>query len=71
MRLTLTADELVNLTGFKRARNQVAWIREHYGIRAILNSLDEAIVVRAHLEAAARPEQNDRPRKEIASKRTA
>jgi ABC-type enterobactin transport system permease subunit len=63
--LTLTQAELVLVTGFKRPQDQVRFIRENYGIRAVVNGLNECIVVRAHLEAAARPEENATPRKRI------
>lgn len=53
--LLLTPDELVGLSGYRRARDQVAWISEHYGIRAYVNAANEAVVIRAHLEAAMQP----------------
>lgn len=58
MSLTLTRAELTALTGYVRAREQVAWVREHYGINAHLNAANEPIVVRAHLESAVKPVQN-------------
>jgi hypothetical protein len=58
--LLLSAKELVALTGYRRPRDQVAWIVEHYGIRAYVNAANEAVVVRAHLETALQPPQNAR-----------
>ena len=53
--LLLTPDELVAITGYRRPRDQVAWMTEHYAIRAYVNAANEAVVVRAHLEAAREP----------------
>ena len=58
--LLLTFAELVALSGYRRARDQVAWIAEHYGIRAYVNAANEAVVVRAHLEATTQPPVNQR-----------
>jgi hypothetical protein len=59
MELLLTQDELVGLTGRRRARDQVIWIEEHYpDCPAHVNTANEAVVVRAHLErATARPQK--------------
>jgi hypothetical protein len=65
----LTLAELVELTGYKRARDQAAYVREHYGIHAVVNAAGECVVVRAHLEAASRPAQTTprhRPVKRVA-----
>jgi len=51
-RLLLTPEELLAVSGYRRARDQVAWICEHYGIRAYVNAAGEAVVLRAHLEQA-------------------
>ena len=59
--LLLTTDELVAITGYRRPRDQVAWIAEHYAIRAHVNAANEAVIVRAHLEAAREP--MEKPRK--------
>jgi len=53
--MLLSPSELVAITGYRRARDQIAWIRDHYGIVAHLNAQGEAVVLRAHLEAASRP----------------
>ncbi len=53
--LILTPDELVAITGYRRPRDQVAWMTEHYAIRAYVNAANEAVVVRTHLEAAREP----------------
>ena len=53
--LLLTQAELVAVTGYRRPSDQVAWVTEHYGIRAYVNAANEAVVVRAHLEAAQQP----------------
>jgi len=53
--LLLTPDELVAITGYRRPRDQVAWMTEHYAIRAYVNAANEAVVVRAHLEGAREP----------------
>lgn len=58
--LRLTPAELYEVTGYKRPTEQVAWIRSHYGIHAHVNAANEAVVIRAHLEAAAAPGQNPR-----------
>jgi hypothetical protein len=58
--LMLTPAELVALSGYRRPRDQVAWITEHYGIRAYVNAANEAVVIRAHLEAALQPPANAR-----------
>lgn len=68
MNLVLAAAELVTLTGYKRARDQAAWIREHYGIRAVVNAMNECVVIRAHIEAAREPGQDARPRVRIVRK---
>lgn len=67
----LLPDELFAITGYRRATDQAAAIRDRYGIHAYVNKLGEAVVVRAHLEGAQRPLQNERPRKEIKSRRAA
>lgn len=51
--LLLTPNELIAITGYRRPRDQVAWVAKHYAIRAFVNAAGEAIVLRAHLEAAA------------------
>lgn len=53
--ILLTQPELAAITGYKRARDQVAWVREKYGIVAHVNAANEAVVLRAHLEAARLP----------------
>lgn len=53
--LLLSSDELVALSGYRRPRDQVAWVTEHYGIRAYVNAANQAVVVRAHLETAQQP----------------
>jgi hypothetical protein len=53
--MLLKPEELVDITGYRRPKDQVAWIREKYGIPAHVNAANEAIVVRAHLEAASSP----------------
>lgn len=55
--MLLTPAELVQITGYRRPRDQVAWVRDRYGIPAHLNAAGEAVVLRAHLEAASRPMQ--------------
>ena len=59
--LELTVTELVRVTGCKRARDQAEWIRNHYGIPAHVNSANEAIVIRAHIEALREPAETRRP----------
>ena len=56
--LLLSPDELIAITGYRRARDQVAWIVEHYQVRAYVNAANEAVVVRAHLETALQPPAN-------------
>jgi hypothetical protein len=56
--MLLKPEELVAITGYRRPKDQVAWIREKYGIPAHVNAANEAIVVRAHLEGANKPVQN-------------
>ena len=51
----MTDEELRRLTGYQRARNQAAWIRDTYRIPASVNAANECIVVRAHLVAAGVP----------------
>lgn len=60
--------ELERITGYRRPRDQVAWIREHYSVPAHVNAANEAVVFRAHLEAARTPEQN---RKSVRTVRSA
>jgi hypothetical protein len=55
--MLLTQVELVMVTGYRRPRDQVAWIRDHYGIPAYVNASGEPVVLRAHLESATRPPQ--------------
>lgn len=55
--MLLTDEELVRITGYRRARNQVAWVRDHYDIPAHLNAAGEPVVLKSHLEAANRPMQ--------------
>lgn len=50
--LLLSPQELVAITGYRRPRDQVAWIVEHYAVRAFVNAAGEAVVLRAHIEAA-------------------
>jgi hypothetical protein len=50
--LLLSPDELVAITGYRRPRDQVAWVAEHYAVRAFVNAAGEAVVLRAHIEAA-------------------
>lgn len=61
--LILSWEELFAVTGYKRATDQASAIRDHYGIRAYVNPLGRAIVVRAHLEAANKPEE--KPKKQV------
>ena len=58
--LLLTPEELVALSGYRRPRDQIAWVAEHYGIRAYVNAANEAVVIRAHLEAALHPSPEGR-----------
>lgn len=53
--MLISPAELLAITGYRRARDQIAWIRDHYGINAYVNAQGEAVVLRAHLEAASRP----------------
>lgn len=53
-KMLLSPSELVAITGYRRARDQIAWIRDHYGINAYVNAQGEAVVLRAHLEAATK-----------------
>jgi hypothetical protein len=63
--LLLTSEELVAITGYRRARDQVAWIRDHYGIFAHVNAVGEAVVLRAHLQAANVPTQTVRSVRQV------
>lgn len=56
--LELSPHELVRITGCRRAKDQAAYVREHYGCPAHVNAANECIVIRAHLEAAREPAQN-------------
>ena len=58
--LLLTNDELVAITGYRRPRDQVAWITGHYAIGAYVNAANEAVVVRVHLESAHQPTEKSR-----------
>ena len=58
--LLLTPDELIAITGYRRPRDQIAWITRHYAIPAYVNMANAAVVVRAHLEAAQRPVEKPR-----------
>lgn len=55
--MLLTAEELVQITGYRRPRDQVAWMRDRYGIPAYVNAAGEPVVLKAHLLAASRPQQ--------------
>lgn len=60
--LQLTREELVRLTGRRRARAQAAWIRRHFaGCPVHLNAANECIVIRAHIESVREPMAHDRP----------
>jgi hypothetical protein len=63
--LTLTADELKELTGYQQRTRQVRWLREVLKIDPPRRADGLAIVTRAQLEAAiggARPEAANGPR---------
>ena len=62
--LLLTVDELVAITGYRRPRDQVAWISEHYAIRAFVNAAGEAVVLRAHLETGGSMPRGPNPNTE-------
>lgn len=68
--LTLTPDELVNLTGYQRPGDQLRELHAQGFVRARLNRLGDVVLERDHYTAVcqgryARPldvAQNDRPR---------
>ena len=45
----LTADELSTLTGRRRRKDQLAWLRAH-GYKHTVNARGEIIVARGHVE---------------------
>lgn len=63
--IRLSEAELYDVTGYKRAGDQAALIREKYGIVAFVNAANEAVVIRAHLEAAKTPVQGQRPVRQV------
>lgn len=65
LRLHLTFAELVEVTGYRRASQQAAYIRRHYGCPAHVNAAGECVVIRAHLEAAREPEHNRPPIRQV------
>ena len=56
----LTADDLIELTGYKRASLQVAWLRKA-GVRHYLRKDGRPVVVAADLAAAGRERERTRP----------
>jgi hypothetical protein len=64
-RITLSPEELHEITGYKRPRDQAAYIRETYGVRAVLNAQDECVVIRAHLESATAAVYKDAPKSRV------
>ncbi|MGE0383469.1 MAG: DUF4224 domain-containing protein [Gammaproteobacteria bacterium] len=46
--LFLTAEELLSLTGLKRAKGQLTWLQQH-GFVATLNAAGDVIVLRDHV----------------------
>lgn len=62
MSLILQPEELRAVTSFTQPQKQAQFIRDTYGIYAVVNPANECVVVRAHLEAAKSPEPiDDRP----------
>jgi hypothetical protein len=57
-RLTLTPDQVFELTGYKRTGDQMRWLKEH-GWAFVLNAAGRPVISRAYAERRLAGEQAD------------
>jgi hypothetical protein len=57
-RLTLTPDQVIELTGYKRSGDQMRWLRDH-GWAFVLNAAGRPVISRAYAERRLAGEQAD------------